>query len=207
MDMGLLGIPSGSWSSLLAECQTRDWKVASSNPGRSSGQIFFSRDTAVAHPKPRSFCQKCRWQVTPEHAYTLDPTKLEWVDYATVQAECGNLSESKLIGNSSWNTRAQLFQLAEPLWTRSWPEEWNNVHEQIPSLKKKRRAHAGNKWSNLLWNPCKRKLEVQRSEGRWRSFNHHKSVNCVDWEYGLNKILTPTATRESGFFQALISSN
>ena len=36
----------------------------------------------VAHKRPRSFCQKCRWQVTPKHAYTLDPTKSEWLDYA-----------------------------------------------------------------------------------------------------------------------------
>ena len=26
--------------------------------------------TAVAGKRPRSFCQKCRWQVTPKHAYT-----------------------------------------------------------------------------------------------------------------------------------------
>ena len=28
---------------LLVECQTHDWKFASSNPGRSGGRIFFSR--------------------------------------------------------------------------------------------------------------------------------------------------------------------
>ena len=38
--------------------------------------------TAVAHKRPQPFCKKCRWQVTPKHAYTLDPTKLEWADYA-----------------------------------------------------------------------------------------------------------------------------
>ena len=32
----------------------------------------------------------------PKHAYTHDPTKLEWADYATVQAESGNLSGTKL---------------------------------------------------------------------------------------------------------------
>ena len=31
-------------------------------------------------------CQKCRWQVTPKHAYTFDPTKSAWADYAPVQA-------------------------------------------------------------------------------------------------------------------------
>ena len=69
------------------ECQTHDWKVAGSNPCRSSGRIFFSmvdflcwllfsypfhpRVTAVARKRSRAFCQKCRWQVTAKHAYTL----------------------------------------------------------------------------------------------------------------------------------------
>ena len=33
---------------------------------------FHPRVTAVARKRPRSFCQKCRWQVIPKHAYTLD---------------------------------------------------------------------------------------------------------------------------------------
>ena len=36
--------------------------------------------------RPRSFCQKCRWQVTPKHEYTFDPTKSEWGDYAAFRA-------------------------------------------------------------------------------------------------------------------------
>ena len=48
--------------------------------------------TAVARKRPRAFCQKCRWQVTAKHAYTLDATKSEWADYV-VQAYCpGRLS-------------------------------------------------------------------------------------------------------------------
>ena len=97
----------GSRKSLLVKRRTRDQKVASSNPGCSGGIIFFSRVyffvltlircpfhprvTAVARERLQSFCQKCRWQVTPKHAYTLDPTKSEWADYAAVQAKCGNL--------------------------------------------------------------------------------------------------------------------
>ena len=38
---------------------------------------FHPRVTAVARKRLRSFCQKCRWQVTPEHALTLDLTKSE----------------------------------------------------------------------------------------------------------------------------------
>ena len=69
------------------ERRTRDWKVAGSNPCRSGGRIFFSRVdylcwlffrypfhprvTAVARKRPRSFCRKCRWQVTTKHACTL----------------------------------------------------------------------------------------------------------------------------------------
>ena len=64
-----------------------DWKVVGLNPCRSGGRIFLSRVdflcwllfrypfhprvTAVAHKRSRSFCQKCRWQVTAKHAYTL----------------------------------------------------------------------------------------------------------------------------------------
>ena len=59
---------------------------------RSSEEIFFSkvnflfrliqclsqpRVTAVARKRPRSFCQKSRWQDTPKHAHTLDATWLE----------------------------------------------------------------------------------------------------------------------------------
>ena len=67
--------------------RTHDWKVAGSNPCWSGGRIFFSRVnflfwllfrypfhpcvTAVAHKRSRSFCQKCRWQVTAKHPYTL----------------------------------------------------------------------------------------------------------------------------------------
>ena len=81
------------WSQLGAgiaqwlERRTRDWKVAGSNPCWNGGRIFFSRVdflcwllfrypfhprvTTVARKKSRSFCQKCRWQVTAKHAYTL----------------------------------------------------------------------------------------------------------------------------------------
>ena len=66
---------------------SRDRKVAGSNPCWSGRRIFFSRVnflcwflfrypfqpcvTAVARKRPRSLCQKCRWQVTAKHAYTL----------------------------------------------------------------------------------------------------------------------------------------
>ena len=55
--------------------------------------------TAVARERPRSFYQKCRWQVTPKYACTLDPTRS---DYA-VQAQCGNLPGK----TSSYATRQE----------------------------------------------------------------------------------------------------
>ena len=81
---------AGFWGAGIAqwlEHRTRDWKVAGSNPCWNGGRIFFSRVdflcwllfrypfhprvTTVARKKSRSFCQKCRWQVTAKHAYTL----------------------------------------------------------------------------------------------------------------------------------------
>ena len=69
------------------ERRTRDRKVVGLNPCRSGRRIFFSRVnflcwllfwyplhprvTAVARKRPRSFCQKCRWQVTAKHTCTL----------------------------------------------------------------------------------------------------------------------------------------
>ena len=38
---------------------------------------FHPRVTTVARKRPRSFCPKCTWQVTPKHAYTPNPTKSE----------------------------------------------------------------------------------------------------------------------------------
>ena len=46
------------------------------------------------------YLKRPRWQVTPKHAYTLDPTKSEWADYAAVHAWCGNLSGNELTRNS-----------------------------------------------------------------------------------------------------------
>ena len=76
---------------------------------------FHPRVTAVARRRPRSFCQKCRWQVTLKHAYILAPLKSEWADYAAVHAECGNLSGNELTRNSSGNIRSQSSRLAEPM--------------------------------------------------------------------------------------------
>ena len=82
-----LAQPWGAGIAQWLERRTHDQKVAGSNPCWSGGGIFFSRVnflcwllfrylfhprvTAVACKRPRSFCQKRRWQVTAKHAYTL----------------------------------------------------------------------------------------------------------------------------------------
>ena len=99
---------------------------------------FRPRVTVVPRKRPRSFCQKCRWQVTPKHAYTLDPTKSGWVDSAAVRAQCGNLSGNELTRNSSGNIRSQSSQLAKPLWTAPGLKSGISVRELISTLKKKK---------------------------------------------------------------------
>ena len=80
-------IGKGAGIAQWLERRTRDWKVAGSNPCWNGGRIFFSRVdflcwllfrysfhprvTTVARKRSRSFCQKCRCQVTAKHAYTL----------------------------------------------------------------------------------------------------------------------------------------
>ena len=102
---------------------------------------------AVARKRPWSFCQKCRWQVTPKHTYTLDPSKSEWADYAAVQVEYGNLSGNKLTCNSSGNTYRHLSSLSHCgliLAERVELVARANLHF------KKRQAQAGTDLSNIL---------------------------------------------------------
>ena len=95
---------------------------------------FHPRVSAVPRKRPRSFCQKCRWRVTPKHAYTLGPSKSERADYTAVQAECGNLSKNELTRNSSGITRLQSSQLAEPLWTDPGQKSGISLHELISTF-------------------------------------------------------------------------
>ena len=98
--------------------------------------------TAVARKRPQSLCPKCRWKVTPKQAYTHDPTKSEWADYATVQAQSRSLSGNELTRNLSENIRSQSSQLAELVWTDPGIKSGISVHELIsisPTNKQKRR--------------------------------------------------------------------
>ena len=78
---------SGSRDSSVVEHRTCHGKVVGSSPSRSSRRIFFSRVnflcwfsfwylfhplvTTVAYKRSKSFCQKCKWQVTTKHTWTL----------------------------------------------------------------------------------------------------------------------------------------
>ena len=136
--------------------RTRNRNVACSNPGRNGGTFFswcpfHPRVTAVARKRPRSFYQKCRWQVTPKQACTLDPTKSEWADYAALQAECGNLSKNELTRNFSRNIRSQSSQLAEPRCTDPGIyKKWNYCARANLHFKKEKKSASGNEWSNIL---------------------------------------------------------
>ena len=104
---------------------------------------FHLRVNAVARKRPRPFYQKCRWQVSLKHAYTLDPTKSEWTDYAAVQAQCGNLFENELTRNLPGNVRPQSSQIAEPLWTDPGIKSGISLRERIFTFKKKKKTQAG----------------------------------------------------------------
>ena len=85
----------------------------------------------------------CRWQVIPEHTYTLDQTKSEWADYAADHTWCGNLSGNELTCNLSGNIQPQSFQPAEPLWTDHGIKSGISVCELTSTSKKERKKSAG----------------------------------------------------------------
>ena len=111
---------------------------------------FHPHVTAVACKRPRSFCQKCRWQVMPKHTYTFDPSKSEWADCAAVLGECWNLSGNELTCNSSGNTRLVIFAgWATVDW--SWPKEWNYfARAKLHVKKRKRRKKKCRRGLNIL---------------------------------------------------------
>ena len=83
-----LKVNSGEENSPAAPAgiQTRNISIASpallptSYPGPLIRCPSQPRVTAAARKRPRSVCQKCRWQVAPKHTYILDPMKSEWAD-------------------------------------------------------------------------------------------------------------------------------
>ena len=121
---------------------------------------FHPRVTAVARKRPRSFCQKCKWQVSPKHAYTLDPTKSEWADYAAVREQCGNLFGNEFTHKLSRNIRPQSSRLAEPLWTDPGVKNGTSVRELISThTHTHTKVQAGNEWSSILPKSSKARIK------------------------------------------------
>ena len=93
--------------------------------------------------KLNSFCQKCRWQVTPKHTYNLNPMQSEWADYAAVQAECRNISRNELTRSLSGSMQPQSSQLAEPPWTDPRIKSGISVRELITTKINKNKSTGG----------------------------------------------------------------
>ena len=63
------------------------------------------RVTTVAHERPVVILPKCKRQVTPKQAYTLDQKMLEWAYYA-IQALCGHLAGKQAHTQFVWKHSA-----------------------------------------------------------------------------------------------------
>ena len=112
---------------------------ASSNPGRSGWRIFFSRVNFVCwllfgvhstpvllqwHVKdPGHSAKSAVWQVTPKHAYTLDPTKSEWADYAASKRSVGTYPETSSLTTCQGTFGHNRLSWATVDWR--WHKEWN----------------------------------------------------------------------------------
>ena len=166
------------------ERPTRDRKVASSNPGRGGGEFSTLELTLCADSYSVSVPPPCYGSGTKKtlvilpknsggggvknkHAYTLDQTKSAWVDYATVQAQCGNpirkRAHTQLVREHS--ATAVSVHWATVDW--SWPNEcnlcrrpnfhlkinWNNNNNNKNKQTNKATTQAGNELSNILPKP------------------------------------------------------
>ena len=152
---------------------------------------FHSCVTAMACKRPQSFCQKCRWQVTPKYAYTPDPKKLEWADNATVLAQCGSLSGKELTHNSSGNILPQSSQLTEPLWTEPGRMNGKNVHDLISTkttTTTTTKTQVWNELSNILpkFLHVRKKPTPRRKERKTRPNKCSREELQTSWAFPHN---------------------
>ena len=70
----------------------------------------------MPHKRPLSFCQKCRWQVTPKHTYTLDPCCP-----GIVWNLSGKQAHMQLVREHSATAVSAHWATVD--W--SWPKKWN----------------------------------------------------------------------------------
>ena len=144
---------------------------------------FHPRVTVVAHKRSRSFCQKCRWQATPKHAYTHTPFTKRSRSGLTMPLfrQCGHLSGNELTRNLPGNTRLQSSQLAELLWTDPGIKSEISVRKVISTSVKnnKKKRRQGMKSRTLSQNPRERR----------KSHHHHNKDSCKKTKttVGLNR--------------------
>ena len=95
---------------------------------------FHSRVTAAARKRPRSFWQKCRWQVNLNTHTPLTQRSRSGMTMPLSRNSVGTYPETNS-HNLSGNIRPQSSQLTEPLWTDSGIK--NGISVQKKKKKKK----------------------------------------------------------------------
>ena len=98
---------------------------------------------------PGHSAKKCWWQVTAKHAYTLDPTKLEWADYAAVWDRIRKSAHTQLCQGTLGRSCLSLLShcgliLAQRVYLVC--TSWSPLKKQ----QQQKDAQAGNERSNIL---------------------------------------------------------
>ena len=103
--------------------------------------------TAVACKRPQSFCQKCRWQVSPKHTYSLDLMKLEWAYYAA-RHSVGTFQEKRAHTQLIRKHSATVVSACWAIVDWSWPKKVELVCARWSPLRKMK-VQVGNESSNF----------------------------------------------------------
>ena len=124
----------------------------------------------------------------------LDPTKLEWADYAVVQAYCGNLSGNEFTCNLSGNFHPQLSQLAEPLWPDPGIKFGISVRELISTSKHQQKS-AGGGMNGRTFSP---KASQEREKPPPPGYHFYQRPRCLCHDTGTIPCTHNNEDREFG---------
>ena len=109
---------------------------------------FHPRVTAVARKRPRSFCQKCRWQVTPKTLLrpSLNEVGLGWLCRCPgiVWEPIRKQAHTQLVREHSVTVVSARWDVMD----RFWPKEWYKCARANLHIKKK--AQVGKELSSTL---------------------------------------------------------
>ena len=97
---------------------------------------FHPRVTAVARERPRSFCQKCRWQVHLNTHRPLTQRSRSGLTMPLFRHSKGTYQETTSHATRQGNTRPQSSQFAEPLWTDPGLRSGISMRDLISTSKK-----------------------------------------------------------------------